>query len=195
MAEKDRITLPNDQQTTIAIGFARDGKTVAEPGDKLAIASSAVTVLAAIFNAETGLIDVIPVDGATGSAGVTVTATLADGTVLPAQTVSFDVTHPDADALVLTEGALVEKTASIPVPKPNAEPVVIPAPPEAVAEHDTSIAGAPMKYRVTRTFQLGGRQFLPGDVVDASDVGADAVAGFVDSGFLEAVPATATATA
>src|ERR1700686_4049029 len=123
-----RIAIRSDQQTTIAIAFSRNGKTVAEAGDSILVASSAATILNAAFNAATGLVDVIPVDNAVGSSDVTVTATLADGTVLPAQVVGFDVTHPDADAVVLTAGAIVEKTASIPVPLPNAAAVVIVAP-------------------------------------------------------------------
>lgn len=129
----DRIALRNDQQTTIAISFARKGKTVAETGDSILVASSAGTILNATFNPATGMIDVIPVDDAVGPSDVTITATLADGTVLPPQIVGFDVKHPDADAVVLTVGAVIDKTASIPVPLPNAPAVVIVAadPPSA----------------------------------------------------------------
>lgn len=127
----ERIALRNDQQTTIAIAFARKGKTVTEVGDTIAVSSSAVTVLNATFNVATGLVDVIPVDDAVGPADVTVMATLVDGTVLPAQVVSFDVKHADADAVVLTAGDIVDKTVSIAVPVPNAPPVVIAPPADA----------------------------------------------------------------
>ncbi len=125
----DRIALRNDQQTTIAIAFSRKGKTVAEPGDTVRVASSAATVLNATFNPETGLIDVVPIDDALGPSDVVVTVTLADGVVLPAQSVGFDIIHPDADAVVLSAGEIVDKTTSIRVPRPNPDPVVI-LPPE-----------------------------------------------------------------
>jgi hypothetical protein len=121
----DRIALRNDQQTTIAIAFARKGKTVAETGDTILVASSAGTILNATFNPTTGLVDVIPIDDAVGASDVTVTATLADGTVLPPQIVGFDVRHADADAVVLTPGVIVDKAVSIAVPLPNAPAVVI----------------------------------------------------------------------
>lgn len=138
----DRIALRNDQQTSIAIAFARKGKTVAEVGDTIAVASSAVTILNATFNPVSGLVDVIPVDDAIGPADVTVIATLADGVVLPAQVVSFDVKHPDADAVVLTPGDIVDKAVSIPVPMANPDPVVIVA--DDPAPTDPAPAAAPI---------------------------------------------------
>lgn len=125
----DRIALRNDQQTTIAISFERQGKTVAEVGDTILVAATAITILTATYNLETGLVDVVPVDDAVGLADVTVTATLADGTVLPPQTVGFDVKHVDADAVHLKPGAIVDKTASVPLfSQINPPPVVIAAP-------------------------------------------------------------------
>jgi hypothetical protein len=130
----DRITLRNDQQTTIAIGFARKGKTVAEVGDSILVASSAATILNATFNPATGMVDIIPIDDAVGSSDVSVIATLADGVVLPPQVIGFDVVHADADAVVLTAGAVVDKTVSIVVPVPNEPAVVIVAPDAPVAD-------------------------------------------------------------
>lgn len=127
----DRIALRNDQQTTIAIAFARKGKTVAEVGDTIVVACSAGTRLGATFNPASGLIDVIPVDDGIGEADVTVTVTLADGVVLPPQIVGFDVRHADADAVVLTPGAIVDKTVAVLMPVQNPAPVVIVAPSDA----------------------------------------------------------------
>lgn len=121
----DRIILRNDQQTTIAIAFAREAKTAVEVGDTIAISSSKGSIVNATFNPVTGLVDIIPIDGAIGSSDVTITATLADGVVLPAQVIGFDVQHPDADAVVLTPGEIVDKTVSIPMPIPDAPPVVV----------------------------------------------------------------------
>jgi len=124
----ERIALRNDQQTTIAIGFSRKGKSAIESGDKIAVASSAVTVLFARFNPETGLVDVVPVEGAEGPADVTVGVTLADGTVLPPRIVEYEVKHPDAEAVVLKLGSIDEKKTAIIVPQPNPEPHVVPVP-------------------------------------------------------------------
>jgi hypothetical protein len=125
---KERIALRNDQQTTVAIGLFRKGKSAIEPGDKITVASSAGTILSAWYNHETHVIDVVPIEGAQGPADVTVGITLADGTVLPSQTVMYEVKHPDAEAVVLTPGAIGEKKTVIVVPLPNPEPHVVAEP-------------------------------------------------------------------
>lgn len=121
----DRIALRNDQQTTIEIAFEREGKTVIETGDSILVASSAGTIINATFNPATGMVDVVPIDGVVGSSDVVITVTLADGVVLPAQAIGYDVRHADADAVLLTPGEIVEKTVTIAVPVPNPAPVVI----------------------------------------------------------------------
>lgn len=128
--EKDRIVLRGDQQTTVAIGFSRKGKTKIEPGDTIAVASSAATVLSARYNPDTGLVDVVPIDGAVGQSDVSVAITLADGSALPPQVVQYVVIHPDAETVVLAPGAISEKKTIIKVPLPNAGPHVVPTPPE-----------------------------------------------------------------
>lgn len=130
---KERIVLKNDQQTTVAIGFSRRGKSAIEPGDKIMVESSAVTVLSAQYNPETKVVDVVPVEGSEGPADVMVTVTLADGTVLPMQTLEFDVKHRDADAVTLTAGSVGEKKTVIVVPQPNSDPHIVPLPPEKPA--------------------------------------------------------------
>lgn len=142
----DRIALRNDQQTTIAISFERQGKTVAEVGDTIFVTASAGTRLNATYNIVSGLIDVIPIDDATGECDITVTATLADGTVLPSQVVSYNVRHADADAVQLMPGAIVDKIASVPI-VPNPVPVVIAAPEVA----PTSLVLTPDKQATTQT--------------------------------------------
>jgi hypothetical protein len=140
---KELIVLKNDQQTTIAIGFSRKGKSTIEPGDKISVASSAVTILSAQYNPETKVIDVVPVEGAEGPADVMVTVTLADGTVLPMQTVEFDVKHRDADAVTLKPGSIGEKKTIIVVPQPNDDPHIVPAPadkPAAAKAKDPPVA-------------------------------------------------------
>lgn len=131
---KERIVLRGDQQTTIEIGFSRDGKSKSEAGDVIAVAATAATILSARFNPETGLVDVVPIEGAVGPSDVVVGITLADGTVLPPQTVQYDVIHPDAEAVVLKPGSVVEKKTIITVPQPNAEPHVVPAAPEKLID-------------------------------------------------------------
>ncbi len=139
----DRITLRNDQQTTIAISFARKGKAVIEVGDTILVESSAGTIVNATFNPVTGLVDVVPIDDAVGSADVSIRATLADGVILPIQVIGFDVTHPDADAVVLTAGGIVDKVASI-IAAPNAPAVVIvDAPVAAVAADPVKASDSP----------------------------------------------------
>lgn len=135
---KERIVLRGDQQTTIAIGFSREGKSKIEPGDTIAVASSAATILSARFNPETGLVDVVPIEGAVGSSDVSVAITLADGSVLPAQVVEYEVVHPDADAVVLAPGSIGDKKTIIVVPQPNADPHVVPVAPEALSADEKS---------------------------------------------------------
>jgi len=141
MSEKksrERIVLRSDQQTTIAIGFSREGKSTIEPGDTIRVASSAATIISARFNPETGLVDVVPIEGALGPSDVSVEVTLADGSVLPAQTVEYMVVHPDHEAIVLTPGAIGDKQAVIAVPVPNPDPHVVPDPKDAepTPDHD-----------------------------------------------------------
>lgn len=127
-AKRERIVLRGNQQTTIAIGFSRGGKSRIEPGDKIAVASSAATIISARFNPETGLVDVVPIEGALGESDVSVGVTLADGSVLPPQIVEYKVVHPDAEAVALSPGAIGDKKTIITVPLPNAEPHVVPVP-------------------------------------------------------------------
>lgn len=132
---KERIVLRGDQQTTIAIGFSREGKSKIDSGDTIAVASSAATIISARFNPETGLVDVVPIEGAVGPSDVTVAVTLADGSMLPPQVVEYQVVHPDAEAVVLEPGAIGDKKTIIVNPVPNPGPHVVPtAPPEKVAE-------------------------------------------------------------
>lgn len=137
---KERIVLRNDQQTTIAIGFARKGKSAIEPGDKIAVASSAGTILSTRYNHETGVVDVVPIEGAKGPADVTVGVTMADGTILPPQTVMYEIKHPDAEALVLTPGAIGEKKTVIVVPLPNPEPHLVVAPEKPLTAKEKAAA-------------------------------------------------------
>ena len=123
---KERIVLRGNQQTEIAVGISHGGKNQIDPGDKIAVASSAATIISARFNPETGLIDVVPIEGALGPSDVSVTITLADGTVLPPQVVEYEVIHPHAEAVTLTPGAVVDKQTVITVPRPNPEPHVVP---------------------------------------------------------------------
>lgn len=125
---KERIILRGNQQTTISIGFSRGGKVKIEHGDKIAVASSAGTIISARFNPGSGLVDVVPIDGALGQSDVSVTITLADGSVLPPQAVEYTVVHPDAEAVVLAPGTISDKKTVIRVPLPNAEPHVVHAP-------------------------------------------------------------------
>jgi hypothetical protein len=127
---KERIVLRNNQQTTIAITVPRQGKYEIEPGATIRVASSAATIISARFNPETGVVDVVPIEGALGPSDVSVAVTLADGTVLPPRAVEYMVVHPDAEAVVLTPGAISDKQTIITVPVPNAEPHVVPAPEE-----------------------------------------------------------------
>ena len=125
---RERIVLRSNQQTTIAIAVSREGKSEIEPGATIRVASSAATIISARFNSETGVVDVVPIEGALGPSDVSVAVTLADGTVLPPQVVEYMVVHPDAEAIVLTPGAISDKQTIIAVPVPNAEPHVVPAP-------------------------------------------------------------------
>lgn len=134
---KERIALRSDQQTTIAIGFDRKGKSAIEPGDKIKVESSAGSILNARFNPETGVVDVVPIEGAVGPADVTIGITLADGTVLPPQIVLYDVKHVDAEAVVLTPGSVGEKKTIIVNPEPNPEVHVVPLP--VVAEEPVDL--------------------------------------------------------
>lgn len=140
---KERIKLRNNQQTAISIGFARGGKSTLFSGDKIAVASSAATIISARFNPETGFIDVVPIEGALGESDVSVGITLADGAVLPPQIVQYTVVHPDAEAVVLTPRAIGEKTTIIVNPQPNAEPHVVSAPPEHVVPAPPDKKAAP----------------------------------------------------
>lgn len=142
---KERIKLRGNQQTTVAIGFARGGKSKIEPGDKIAVASTAVSVLSARFNPETGLVDVVPVHGALGDSDVHVGITLADGTVLPPQAVQYTVVHPDAEAVTLAPGAIGDKKTIITNPVPNADPHVVPEPKKKqdTAAHAPPVGTAP----------------------------------------------------
>lgn len=154
---KERIVLRNDQQTTVSIGFDRNGKSVAEPGDSILVASSAGTILSTQFNPETGVIDVVPIDGALGSSDVVVTVTLADGTVLPSQFVGYDIVHPDAESVVLTPGSIGAKTTVIVVPQPNPDPHMVqvpvapvPSPVPVVAQDDSAWPKTTMSTRTPR---------------------------------------------
>lgn len=126
---EERIVLLGNQQTTIAIKLDREGKNNIEPCDTISVKSSKGTVLSARFNPETGVVDVVPIEGVLGAFGesdVSVAVTLADGTVLPSQVARYQVVHPDVDAVVLEPGEIVEKTIIIEVPALNPEPHVVP---------------------------------------------------------------------
>lgn len=133
----DRVQLKSNQQTTVAVGFARDGKTQTEPGDAITVGSSAGTILSARYNPDTGLVDVVPIEGAAGIADVFVMVTLADGTLLPPQNVPYLIVHPDIDAVVLTPGGIVDKTTIITNPLPNPDPHVVAAPVSDVPPPET----------------------------------------------------------
>lgn len=180
----ERIALRNDQQTTIGVSLDRKGKNAIEPGDKITVASSAVTVLHASFNPEAGVVDVVPVEGAQGPADVSVAITLADGAVMPLQTVLYEVKHPDAEAVVLEPGEIGEKKRVIVVPLPNPEPHEVPLPVEKAAavkgkEKDWSASGAQTtaqaKYADTADYKAAmakaDADFAPGGA-HAGDVAA-----------------------
>jgi len=103
--------LLNTQQTTILISYSLLGVAVPAPSAVIAVSVDQPSFLTATLLPDNATIDVVTADGAVGTANVTVSATLADGTVLTSVE-TFVIAAPvaaDPDAIVLTIGPIVSK--------------------------------------------------------------------------------------